>query len=66
MIRFKEKKLNKDIVEYVKYLLTNDDEYPFEAWMMTESEEDLSDIESELAEISYHARYMVAVAKTLM
>ena len=66
MIKFKEKKLNKDIIEYVKYLLTNDDEYPFEAWMMTESEEDLSDIESELAEISYHARYMVDVAKTLM
>ncbi len=66
MKKFKEKKLNKDIIEYVKYLLTNDDEYPFEAWMMTESEEDLSDIESELAEISYHARYMVDVAKTLM
>lgn len=65
-MKLKARKLNKDLVEYVKYLLTEDDEYPFEAWMMTESEEDLSDIESELAEISYHARYMVEIAKTLM
>jgi len=65
-MKIKKKKLQKDLIDYIKYLLTDDDEYPFEAWMMTESDEDLSDIESELAEISYHARYMVAVAKTLM
>ena len=65
-MKIKKKKLQKDLIDYIKYLLTDDDEYPFETWMMTESEEDLSEIENELADISYYARHMVEVAKTLM
>lgn len=57
------KRFNKEIREYIKYLFTSDDEYPFEAWMAEGNEDDFSEYENEFAEISYHARYLVDIAK---
>jgi len=48
----------KETIDYVKYLINNQDsEYPFEAWVANKKEI-IEGNENELAEISYHARYL--------
>lgn len=49
--------LKKETIDYVKYVVNQDSEYPFEAWVANETEI-CEENENELAEISYHAQYL--------
>lgn len=54
----------KETIDYVKYLLNQDSDYPFEAWVANEKEI-CEENESELAEISYHARYLAELVNNI-
>ena len=57
----KKRTLKKEVKDYIKYLLEDHNEYPFQAWLATDVDEDMSEFENEFAAISYHATLIAEI-----
>ena len=58
------KQFKKEVIDYIKYLINEDSEYPFEAWVSNE-EKMCRDNENEFAEISYHAMHLAELVENI-